>query len=68
MRTLKEEPLRLEELAGLDEAHEKLSVWIDFYNNRSLHSALGYKSPMEYEQLYREKELKEAACDYTKMA
>ena len=44
MRTLKEELLWLEEFAGLDEAREKLSAWIDFYNNRYLHSALGYKS------------------------
>jgi transposase InsO family protein len=61
MRTLKEELLWLEEFAGLDEAHEKLSVWIDFYNHRYLHSALGYKSPMEYEQLYLEENLKNAA-------
>ena len=56
MRTLKEELLWLEEFAGLDEAQDKLSVWIDFYNKRYLHSALGYKSPMEYEQLYQEEE------------
>jgi putative transposase len=61
MRTLKEELLWLEEFAGLDEAHEKLSVWIDFYNHRYLHSALGYKSPMEYEQLYQEDNLGKAA-------
>jgi putative transposase len=54
MRTLKEELLWLEEFAGLDEAQEKLSAWIDFYNQRYLHSALGYKSPMEYEQLFQE--------------
>jgi len=61
MRTLKEELLWLEEFAGLDEAQAKLSVWIDFYNQRYLHSALGYKSPMEYEQLYQEEDLEKAA-------
>jgi len=61
MRTLNEELLWLEEFAGLDEAHEKLPVWIDFYNHRYLHSALGYKSPMEYEQLYQEENLGKAA-------
>ena len=53
MRTLKEELLWLEEFAGLDEAYDKISVWIDFYNKRYLHSALGYKSPVEYEQIYQ---------------
>jgi len=61
MRTLKEELLWLEEFAGLDEAQDKLSVWIDFYNKRYLHSALGYKSPMEYEHLYQEEDLGKAA-------
>jgi putative transposase len=61
MRTLKEELLWLEEFAGLDEAQDKLSAWIDFYNQRYLHSALGYKSPMDYEQLYHEENLKNAA-------
>ncbi|MBU4205229.1 MAG: transposase [Proteobacteria bacterium] len=41
MRTMKEELLWLEEFAGLEEAHEKLSAWIDVYNKRYLHSALG---------------------------
>jgi hypothetical protein len=41
MRTLKEELLWLAEFAGLYEAHEKLSAWIDFYNKRYPHSALG---------------------------
>jgi len=61
MRTLKEELLWLEELAELDEAQEKLSAWIDFYNTDYLHSALGYKSPQEYERLYQEKNLGKAA-------
>ena len=61
MRTLKEDLLWLEEFAGLDEAPDKLSVWIYFCNKRYLHSALTYKSPMEYEQLYREENLKNAA-------
>jgi transposase InsO family protein len=52
MRTLKKELLWLEEFAGLDEAHERLSSWINFYNHSCLHLPLGYKSPQEYEQLY----------------
>ena len=61
MRTLKEELLWLEEFAGLDEAQDKISVWIDFYNKRYLHSALGYKSPVEYEQIYQAEYLGKAA-------
>ena len=51
MRTMKEELLWLEEFISLDEAREKLSVGIDFYHNRYLHSALGYICPQEYERL-----------------
>ena len=68
MRTMKEELLWLEEFAGLEEAREKLSTWIDFYNHHYLHSSLGYQSPREYEQLYQEENLGKAAGYYTKMA
>jgi len=61
MRTLKEELLWLEEFAGLEEAREKLSAWMDFYNNRYLHSALGYKSPQEYERHYQAENFGKAA-------
>ena len=61
MRTLKEELLWLEEFAGLDEAQDKLSAWIDFYNQSYLHSALGYKSPTEYERLFQQENLEKAA-------
>ena len=61
MRSLKEELLWLEEFAGLDEARERLSIWIDFYNKRYLHSALGYRSPEEYERLYQAENLGIAA-------
>jgi hypothetical protein len=38
-----------------------LPAWIDFYNHLYLHSALSYKSPQEYEQLYRGTNLVKAA-------
>lgn len=53
--------LWLEELAGLEEAHDKLSVWIESYNNSCLNAALGYKSQQEYERLYQKENLKKAA-------
>lgn len=61
MRTLKEELLWLEEFAGLEEAREKLSAGLIFYNNRYLHSALGYMSPQEFERCYQEASLEKAA-------
>jgi putative transposase len=61
MRTLKEELLWLEEFAALDEAREKLAAWIAFYNNDYLHSALGYRSPQEYERFYQAGNLGKAA-------
>ena len=61
MRTLKEELLWLEKFDSLDEAQDNLSAWMDFYNNYYLHSALGYRSPQEYEQLYRAENLEKAA-------
>ncbi len=48
-------------IAGLEEARKQLSAWIDFYNKDYLHSALGYKSPQEYERLYQETKLERAA-------
>jgi hypothetical protein len=68
MQTPKEELLWLEEFAGLDEAQDKSLMWIDFCNKRYLHMALGYKSPQEYERLYRETNLKKANRYYTNMA
>jgi hypothetical protein len=68
MRTLKAELLWLEEFAGLDEAQDKLSVWIDCYNQRYRLSALGNKGPEKYEQLYQAKDMGKAARYYTKMA
>ena len=56
MRTLKEEIL----WKSLP-AWKKLSAWIDFYNKDYPLSALGYKSPQEYERLYQETNLDKAA-------
>ena len=51
----------MEEFASLEEARAKLSAWIDFYNKDYPLSALGYKSPQEYERLYQETNLDKAA-------
>ncbi len=61
MRIPKAELLWLAGVAGLEEAREQLSAWIDFSNRHYLHSALGYQSPQEYERLYLENNLAKAA-------
>jgi hypothetical protein len=35
--------------------------WMAFYNHRSLHSSLGYLSPMQFEQRWYEAKRKKAA-------
>ncbi|MFF0205789.1 hypothetical protein [Streptomyces sp. NPDC005017] len=36
------------------EARIRIATWItDFYNTRGLHSACGFKSPIDYEREYR---------------
>lgn len=34
------------------ELRSPLRSYVDFYNNQRLHSALGYKSPMQFECAY----------------
>jgi len=61
MRTIKEEVLWLNEFSSLEEAKEKIDKWLSVdYNKLYVHSVLGYRSPEEYEALYRQGELKEA--------
>lgn len=53
MRTIKEELLWLQEFPNLETAREAIKAWIAIdYNQRYVHSALGYKSPLEFEQAW----------------
>ena len=54
MRTIKEEVIWQEEFQSLTEAKQKLEVWIRSYKREYVHSALGYKSPREFEESYYE--------------
>ena len=51
MRTLKEEEVYLSEYETMSEARESIALFIeDVYNQKRLHSALGYMPPAEFEQ------------------
>jgi putative transposase len=50
MRTLKEEFLWLREWTSVLELERALAAWVDWYNARYLHSALGYRTPCQVEQ------------------
>ncbi len=53
MRTLKEELLWLREWTSPLELEQALVAWIEWYNTRYLHSALGYRTPCQIEQQHR---------------
>jgi len=51
-RTLKREEIRATEYANVEDLRIKISRFIEHYYNRErLHSALGYRSPAEFEQV-----------------
>jgi transposase InsO family protein len=50
-RTLKREEIRTREYADVEDLRTKMSRFIDsYYNRKRLHSALGYRSPAEFEK------------------
>lgn len=52
-RTMKEELLWLREWTSPFALADALSSWIKYYNRSYLHSALGYKSPIQFEEKYQ---------------
>lgn len=52
-RTMKEELLWLKEWTSPFELSDALGKWINYYNEKYLHSALGYKSPIKFEEEYQ---------------
>ena len=49
IRTLKQEEVYRQHYASFREAQKGISDFIDKYNPTRLHSALGYRSPADYE-------------------
>jgi putative transposase len=53
MRTLKEELLWLREWSSAGHIRRALDEWIEQYNRSYLHSALGYRPPIQAEETYK---------------
>jgi transposase InsO family protein len=50
MKTLKKEEVWLQQYRDLDHARSSIGAFIDeVYNQRRLHSALNYRSPVDFE-------------------
>lgn len=63
MRTSTETRLWLREFASLEAAREAIAQWSTAdYNQRDVHSALGYRSPLEFEATLRRQEAAQAAA------
>jgi len=56
-RTMKEELLWLREWDSPFELADALGKWIEYYNGKYLHSALGYKSPDKFEEDYKNSQI-----------
>jgi transposase InsO family protein len=55
MRTIKEEEVELTEYRDFDDARDQLGRFLDaVYNVKRIHSALGYLTPAEFEQQWRQ--------------
>lgn len=58
--------LKVERLHGLRfetrrQAKDQVIDWLTFYNRKRMHSALGYKAPMVFEQIWRRQQQRLAA-------
>lgn len=61
IRTIKEEEVDLAEYLDFTDAHQQIGQFIeDVYNNKRIHSSLGYLTPAEFELAYRLAQTQEA--------
>ena len=57
VRTIKEELLWLNDFTSFEQAYEAIEAWINKdYNRLYVHSALGYRSPLEYRQQWEQRQ------------
>lgn len=61
MKTLKVEGVYPLAFETADDVAEQLPIFIEKYNSRRLHSALGYLSPIQYEMQHTPRPVKTAA-------
>ena len=59
--SLKVERLHGQRFETIREAKDETIAWLLWYNRTRMHSTLGYRSPAEFEQLWRQEQLKAAA-------
>ena len=52
IRTMKEELLWLREWENERELSHELDEWVEYYNRNYLHSAHGYRTPVQVEEEY----------------
>jgi putative transposase len=61
IRTLKAEQVDARKWASLDELGQGLEQFFDYYNQRRLHSALNYQSPVEFEAAGQNKQMRNSS-------
>lgn len=60
MRTIKEEEVELSEYRNFEEAYQEIGKFLDdVYTKKRIHSSLGYLTPMEFENQWREQKKEE---------
>ena len=63
IRTMKEEFFWLKEWENERELSLELDKWVEYYNQNYLHSALGYKTPLQkYVEFYSKDNTKKTAA------
>ena len=66
IKTLKNEEVYLWEYRTVEDAERRICHFIkDVYNEKRLHSSLGYRPPNEFEQLLMENQKSSTPCQIT---
>ena len=66
IKTLKDEEVSLWEYKSIEDAERRISHFVnDVYNEKRLHSSLGYRPPNEFEELILEKQQLTVPCQIT---
>jgi len=60
-KTIKYEALNREKFNSFNELYKAIEKYIEWYNNKRIHSAIGYKTPVEMEQFLLNQKLKKVA-------